>query len=56
MPTVENKPIARALLATCTVGKSIPPPLYTAVAEILAYVYRMRNPQYGRDDGQRSVV
>jgi len=49
VPLVENKPVARALLATCTVGKSIPPALYTAVAEILAFVYRLRNPQYGRD-------
>jgi flagellar biosynthetic protein FlhB len=49
VPLVENKPVARALLATCTVGRAIPPALYTAVAEILAFVYRMRNPQYGRD-------
>lgn len=47
VPTVENKPVARALLATCVVGKPIPPALYAAVAEILAYVYRLRNPRYG---------
>ncbi len=39
---VENKPLARALLATCTAGAPIPPALYVAVAEILAYVYRRR--------------
>lgn len=39
---VENKPLARALLATCSVGAPIPPALYVAVAEILAYVYRRR--------------
>ena len=39
---VENKPLARALLATCKVGAPIPALLYVAVAEILAYVYRMR--------------
>jgi flagellar biosynthetic protein FlhB len=49
VPLVENKPIARALLATCVVGKPIPPGLYGAVAEILAFVYRLRNPRYGRD-------
>lgn len=42
VPTVENKPLARALLATCLVGAPIPPALYVAVAEILAYVYRRR--------------
>ncbi len=39
---VENKPVARALLATAVVGRPIPSALYTAVAEILAYVYRRR--------------
>jgi flagellar biosynthetic protein FlhB len=42
VPLVENKPLARALLATCTVGAPIPPTMYVAVAEILAFVYKMR--------------
>lgn len=42
VPVLENKPVARALLSTATVGKPIPPALYAAVAEILAYVYRHR--------------
>ncbi|MFB3908846.1 MAG: flagellar biosynthesis protein FlhB [Candidatus Eisenbacteria bacterium] len=42
VPIVENKPVARALLATGKIGKPIPPALYAAVAEILAYVYRQR--------------
>jgi flagellar biosynthetic protein FlhB len=42
VPMVENKPLARALLATGSVGAPIPPGLYVAVAEILAYVYRRR--------------
>ncbi len=37
---IENRPVARALLATATVGKPIPPALYAAVAEILAFVYK----------------
>jgi len=41
---VENKPVARALLATCVVGKPIPPMLYAAVAEILAFVFRLKHP------------
>ena len=40
VPVIENKPVARALLATAKVGKPIPPALYAAVAEILAFVYR----------------
>ncbi len=42
VPVLENKPVARALLATAVVGKPIPPALYAAVAEILAFVYRHR--------------
>ena len=40
---VENKPLARALYNTVEVGKEIPPELYQAVAEILAFVYKLKN-------------
>ncbi|MDR3592772.1 MAG: flagellar biosynthesis protein FlhB [Negativicutes bacterium] len=39
---VENKPLARALFSTVEIGDSIPPELYQAVAEVLAYVYRLK--------------
>lgn len=39
---VENKPLARTLYDTVDVGESIPPELYQAVAEILAFVYSLR--------------
>lgn len=42
VPVIENKPVARALLATAVVGQPIPPALYAVVAEILAFVYRQR--------------
>lgn len=42
VPVVENRGVARALLATAQVGRPIPPALYAAVAEILAFVYRLR--------------
>lgn len=42
IPTVENKPLARALLATATVGQAIPVDLFVAVAEVLAWVIRTR--------------
>ncbi|HET6454771.1 MAG TPA: flagellar biosynthesis protein FlhB [Armatimonadota bacterium] len=41
IPIVENKPIARLLYKTVEVGRQIPEDLYQAVAEILAYVYRL---------------
>jgi len=40
---VENKPVAQALYKNCELDQEIPPELYQAVAEILVYVYRMKN-------------
>lgn len=40
---VENKPLARALYASVDIGKEIPPELYQAVAEVLAFVYKLKN-------------
>ncbi|MFN8582718.1 MAG: EscU/YscU/HrcU family type III secretion system export apparatus switch protein [Gemmatimonadaceae bacterium] len=42
VPCIENKPLARALLATARVGSIIPAELYVAVAEVLAFVIRRR--------------
>lgn len=42
VPVIENKPLARALLATARVGTMIPAELYLAVAEILAFVIKQR--------------
>ncbi len=42
VPVIENKPLARALLKTARVGLPIPPELYVAVAEVLAFVIRRR--------------
>ncbi len=42
IPIVERKSLARALYKMAEVGQEIPYELYRAVAEILAYVYRMR--------------
>jgi flagellar biosynthesis protein FlhB len=41
IPIVENPPLARALYAAVDVGQEIPPHLYRAVAEILAYLFRV---------------
>jgi flagellar biosynthesis protein FlhB len=42
IPIVENKPLARLLYRQAEVGREIPEALYRAVAEVLAYVYRLR--------------
>ena len=39
---VENKPLARALYAQVEIGQVIPEELYKAVAEVLAFVYRLK--------------
>lgn len=39
---VENKPLAQLLYRQVDVGQEIPAGLYRAVAEVLAYVYRLR--------------
>jgi flagellar biosynthetic protein FlhB len=45
VPILERKPLARALFASAEVGATIPHELFRAVAEVLAYVFRLRNPQ-----------
>jgi flagellar biosynthetic protein FlhB len=42
VPIVENPPLARSLYRTVEVGQAIPVELYSAVAAILAYLYRQR--------------
>ena len=39
---VENKPLARMLYANVEVGSVVPPELYQAVAEVLAFVYHLQ--------------
>jgi len=41
IPTVERKPLARALYESVEVGQYIPEKFYRAVAEILAYIYEL---------------
>ncbi|MCW3039501.1 MAG: flhB [Solirubrobacterales bacterium] len=42
VPLVEDRPLARSLYATCEVGHEIPEDLYAAVAQVLAFVYRLK--------------
>lgn len=48
IPIVENPPLAQALYKSVEVGQEIPPHLYRAVAEILAYIFKLMN---GRPPG-----
>ena len=41
IPVIENPPLARALYDAVEVGRVISPEFYKAIAEILAYVYRI---------------
>jgi flagellar biosynthetic protein FlhB len=47
IPVIERKPLARALYKQVAVGQEIPPDFYAAVAEVLAYVYRLSGKMAG---------
>ncbi len=42
IPIVENKPLAQTIYKTIEVEEQIPPELYEAVAEVLAYIYSLK--------------
>lgn len=42
IPVVENKELARNLYQWVEIGQEIPPTLFQAVAEILAYIYKLK--------------
>jgi flagellar biosynthetic protein FlhB len=46
IPIVENPPLAQALYKAADVGKEIPPAFYRAVAEVLAYIYRVTSGRF----------
>ncbi|MDJ0801548.1 MAG: flagellar biosynthesis protein FlhB [Desulfobacterales bacterium] len=45
VPRVENKPLARSLYKSTEIGDPVPVELYQAIAEVLAYVYRLKGIQ-----------
>lgn len=56
IPILERKPIARALYASVRVGAEIPAELFRAVAEVYAYLYRIRpgkRPNVAANQGAR---
>ena len=45
VPIIENPPLAQALYKSVDVGQEIPASFYRAIAEILAYIYKLQNPR-----------
>ena len=43
IPMVEDKPLAQALYKSVDIGEQIPEKLFHAVAQILAYIYKLKN-------------
>lgn len=43
---MENKPLARAIYATTDLNAEIPPEFYGTVAEILVYIYKIKNKKF----------
>lgn len=42
IPVMENKPLARTIFKTLKIGQAIPRELFTAVAQVLSYVYKLK--------------
>ncbi len=49
VPVIENIPLARMMFKYCPVGGEVPAQLYAAVAEVLAWVYRVNAYRYYRE-------
>ena len=51
VPMIEDRPLAQALYKTVDVGEQVPEKLFQAVAQVLAYIYRLKNmmPNYRRN-------
>ncbi|MBL9119918.1 MAG: flagellar biosynthesis protein FlhB [Phycisphaerae bacterium] len=56
VPIVERKPLARALYKQVPVGGEVPPDFYKAVAEILAFVYRLDGAEARRAARRRPIT
>jgi flagellar biosynthesis protein FlhB len=47
IPIVEDKPLAQILYKSVEVGDQVPQKLFQAVAQVLAYIYRMKKTKHG---------
>jgi len=48
VPIVENEPLAQSIFHTTNVGQEVPRDLYKAIAEVLAYVYKIKKEKAAR--------
>ena len=53
IPVLENPPLARGLYSSVDMDREIPPEFYKAVAEIISYVYRLKQRMPGRTGAVR---
>lgn len=53
IPIIEDKPVARMLFKYGKVGGEVPSQLFNAIAEILAYVYKINAYRYYRQDNEK---
>lgn len=56
VPMLRAPALARALFAHAEIGRDIPAALYTAVAEVLAWVYQLRRAKAGGEEVPRAPV
>ena len=42
VPMVQDIPLARALYKACDIGQEIPPEMFTAIAQVLAFVMSLK--------------
>jgi flagellar biosynthesis protein FlhB len=47
VPIIENPPLARALFASADIDEEVPPEHYKAVAEVISYVFQLKNKPLG---------
>lgn len=56
VPIVENIPLARALFKTVALDQEVPPELYVAMAQVMAYVYRLRGKTTAAPPAQEAPI
>lgn len=56
IPIVENVPLARAMYKTVKIGDGVPRNLYKAVAEVLAFVYKLKRKRKAVASGKQTQV
>ncbi len=56
IPIVENVPLARAMYKTVKIGDGVPRNLYKAVAEVLAFVYKLKRKRKAVASGKQTEI